>query len=141
MEKGEFANLYFEWYPVEIDDEGTVMAGVLTDGCIVAPEECRLHPQKTETTEVTIQNVSLEAYYNLWRLDCPEKYWRTSSIFAKSIFDVTLLTDSDIQKIVMAIRPQYSTSSKVYYYFPTVATDRFVGFDYSFSPAADVEVE
>lgn len=141
VEKGEFANLYLECFFDEMGGGEKVLVGALVNGCIVAPEACCFYPVKTDTMGISMRNISYSPDYSVWHLDCPEKYWKTSSLDADGIFDVNLLTDSDIQKIVTTLHPQGKTASTVYYYFPTVARDRFISFEYSFSPAAAVEVE
>jgi len=141
VDKGEFANLYIERYMDEMGDGETVAVGVLTDGCIVIPDACYFLPRKSDSTGVDMRNDSNSSEYKPWNLYAPESYWKPSSYDMEGIFDVSLLKNEDIQKIVMAVRPQGETASTVYYYFPTVATDRFISFEYSFSPAAAVEAE
>lgn len=141
VEKGEFANLYLERYMDEMGDGETVSVGVLTDGCIVMPNVCHFYPVKKDSTETDMRNTSESLEYNIWQFDAPEKYWKPASENIEEMFDVNLLEDGDIQKIVMAVRPSGNTDTKVCYYFPTVATDRFVEFEYSFSPAVASEVE
>ena len=142
VEKGEFANLLILREAGDVVNAESVMLGVLTDGCIVAPNECLCFPQMKDTTGVAIRNVSDTPDSKFWHLTCPDSYWNdTQDEECPKALDVNKLTDSDIQKIVLAMRPQGNTASKVYYYFPTVATDRFIEFEYSFSPAATVVVE
>ena len=141
VEKGEFANLYLERYFNEMGGGETVITGVLIDGCIVVPDECSFRPCKKDTIGTDIYNSVNSSDYNDWWMNCPKEYWKASPEVGDGIFDANKLTDSDIQKIVLAMRPQGNTASKVYYYFPTVATDRFIEFQYSFSPAAAVVEE
>lgn len=142
VEKGEFANLLILREAGDVVNAESVMLGVLTDGCIVAPNECLCFPQMKDTTGVAIRNVSDTSDSKFWHLTCPDSYWNdTLDEECPKALDANKLTDSDIQKIVLAMRPQGNTASKVYYYFPTVATDRFIEFEYSFSPATAVEVE
>lgn len=141
VEKGEFANLYLERYFNEMGDGETIITGVLIDGCIVVPDECNFRPCKKDTIGTDIYNSVNSSDYNDWWMNCPKEYWKASPEVGDGIFDANKLTDSDIQKIVLAMRPQGNTASKVYYYFPTVATDRFIEFEYSFSPATTVVVE
>lgn len=140
VEKGEFANLY-----LERDHDGewgeTIVAGVLMEGCIIIPNGCCFHPLNTDTTEVGMRNVSGSPDYNRWQMECPAKYWKESDEEIDPTFDVNLLDDNDLRKVVMAIRPTDDTGSTVLYYFPSVATDRFIEFEYSFSPAAVSEAE
>ena len=142
VEEGEFAKLLILREAGDLVNAERVMLGVLTDGCIVAPKECLCFPQMDDATDVVIRNVSDTPDSKFWHLICPDAYWNdTQDEECPKIFDANKLTDSDIQKIMQAVRPQDNTASKVYYYFPTVATDRFVEFEYSFSPATDVEKE
>lgn len=142
VEKGEFANLFILREPFGFGVEENVSMGVLIDGCIVMPAECLCFPQESDSADVSIFNASNSSEYKLWHLNCPQNYWEeTSDAEFPTAFNVNNLTESDIQKMVMALRPQGSKSSTVYYYFPTVATDRFIEFEYSFSPAAASEVE
>ena len=83
-----------------------------------------------------MKNNSTDAEYQWWQFTCSEKYWNASEEGGDGTFDVNLLEDNDIRKIVMALRPIGDTDTEVWYYFPTVASDRFIGFNYSFSPAA-----
>lgn len=142
VEKGEFANLLILREAGDVVNAESVMLGVLTDGCIVAPNECLCFPQMKDTTGVAIRNVSDTPDSKFWHLTCPDTYWNdTQDEECPKALDANKLTDSDIQKIVLAVRPQGNTASKVYYYFPTVAPDRFIEFQYSFSPAAAVVEE
>ena len=142
VDKGEFANLLILREAGDVVNAESVMLGVLTDGCIVAPNECLCFPQMKDTTGVAIRNVSDTPDSKFWHLTCPDTYWNdTQDEECPQVLDANKLTDSDIQKIVLAMRPQGNTASKVYYYFPTVATDRFIEFEYSFSPATTVVVE
>lgn len=142
VEKGEFANLFILREPFSFGVEENVSMGVLIDGCIVMPAECLCFPQESDSADVSIFNVSNSLEYKLWHLNCPQNYWEeTQDAEFPTAFNVNNLTESDIQKMVMALRPQGSTSSTVYYYFPTVADDRFIEFQYSFSPAVASEVE
>lgn len=140
VEKGEFANLYLERDP---DGEWgeAIVAGVLMEGCIIIPNGCCFHPLNTDTTEVGMRNVSGSPDYNRWQMECPAKYWKESDEEVDPTFDVNLLDDNDLRKVVMAIRPTGDTGSTVLYYFPSVATDRFIEFEYSFSPASVSETE
>lgn len=141
VDKGEFTNLYIERKFDEMGDGEGVSVGVLTEGCIVIPDVCYFLPRKSDSAGVEMRDDSNSTEYKPWELHAPESYWKSSTYDPEGIFDVSLLKNEDIQKIVMAIRPQGETASTVYYYFPTVATDRFFSFQYSFSPAATVEVE
>ena len=139
VEKGEFANLYLERGFDEMGDGEFVLAGVLTEGCIVIPDQCYFHPDKSDVADSEMKNTSNDANYQWWQFTCSDKYWKSSDVDSDGIFDVNLLEESDIRKIVMAIRPIGDTDTEVWYYFPTVASDKFVVFRYSFSPtAADV---
>ena len=142
VDKGEFANLLILREAGDVVNAESVMLGVLTDGCIVAPNECLCFPQMKDTTGVAIRNVSDTPDNKFWHLTCPDSYWNDmQDEECPKALDANKLTDSDIQKIVLAMRPQGNTASKVYYYFPTVAPDRFIEFQYSFSPAAAVVEE
>lgn len=142
VEKGEFANLFILREPFGFGVEENVSVGVLIDGCIVMPAECLCFPQESDSADVSIFNASNSSEYKLWHLNCPSNYWEeTPDAEFPRTFNVNNLTESDIQKMVMALRPQGSTFSTVYYYFPSVATDRFIEFEYSFSPAVASEVE
>lgn len=141
VEKGEFANLYIESGRNNEDDSEYVNVGELTEGCIVVPLSCSFAPYKNDVADVDMNNVSETPDSKSWQLTCPESYWKTSPDYESGMFDVTQLKDTDIRKIVMAVRPSGNTDSKVWYYFPTVADDRFIEFEYSFSPAAASEVE
>lgn len=142
VEKGEFANLYLEReyeYSVE-----SVNVGVLTEGCIIIPDGSWFYPCKKDTTGVDIRDVSASPEeFKHWQMVCPGKYWGEQSAeeYSAETFDVNLLDDSDLNKVVTALRPTGKTGLMVYYYFPTVATDRFIEFEYSFSPAAVSETE
>lgn len=140
VEKGEFANLYLERGFDEMGDGEYVIVGVLTEGCIVIPDQCRFRPTKSDVVESEMKNTSTDAECQWWQFTCSEKYWKSSDVESDGIFDVNLLEDNDIRKIVMALRPSSGdTESQVWYYFPSVAPDRFIEFRYSFSPsAADV---
>lgn len=141
VDKGEFANLYLERYSDEMEYGETIAVGVLTDGSIVMPDVCRFCPIKSDSTGVDMRKEGYLPEYKRWNFYAPESYWKPSSYDMDGIFDVSQLKNEEIQKIVMAIRPQGETASTIYYYFPTVATDRFISFEYSFSPAAAVEIE
>lgn len=141
VDKGEFANLYLERYSDEMEYGETIAVGVLTDGCIVIPDACCFLPRKSDSAGVDMRNESNSTEIKPWELHAPESYWKPSTYDPEGIFDVSQLKNEEIQKIVMAIRPQGETASTIYYYFPTVATDRFISFEYSFSPAAAVEIE
>lgn len=141
VEKGEFANLYLERYFDDMEACETVNVGVLTEGCIVVPDACCFLPRKSDSAGVDMRNGSNSTEIKPWELYAPESYWKPSSYDMDGIFDVNLLKNEEIQKIVMAVRPQGETTSTIYYYFPTVASDTFIAFEYSFSPAAAVEVE
>lgn len=141
VDKGEFANLYLERYFDEMGWGETITAGVLSEGCIIMPYGCFFNPIKTDTTGVGMRNISDSPDYNSWQLVCPGRYWKDSADDSDGMFDVNLLDDSDLRKVVMAVRPASDTGSNVLYYFPTVATDRFIEFEYSFSPAAEMEME
>ena len=136
VEKGEFANLYLERGFDEMGDGEYVIVGVLTEGCIVIPDQCHFRPTKSDVVESEMKNNSTDAEYQWWQFTCSEKYWNASEEGGDGTFDVNLLEDNDIRKIVMALRPIGDTDTEVWYYFPTVASDRFIGFNYSFSPAA-----
>ena len=135
VEKGEFANLYLERVLDEMGDGEYVVAGVLTEGCIVIPNQCSFHPEKSDVAAPEMVNTSSVTDFKFWNFNCPEKYWITCDD-GFDMFDVNLLDDSDIRKIVMALRPTGDVDTEVWYYFPTVAPDRFVWFNYSFSPTA-----
>lgn len=142
VEKGEFANLYVQLEPMDYNNIDILCLGVLTEGCIVMPIESVCYPKMTDTTDVAIYNSSESVEYKDWQLICPETYWEdTPGETYPKAFNVNNLTEGDIQKMVMALRPQGSTFSTVYYYFPSVATDRFIDFQYSFSPVVASEVE
>ena len=136
VEKGEFANLYLERGFDEMGDGEYVLAGVLTEGCIVIPDQCCFHLEKSDVADTEMKNTSTDANYKWWQFTCSDKYWKTSDVESDGIFDVNLLEESDIRKIVMALRPTGDTDTEVWYYFPTVDPDRFIGFNYSFSPTA-----
>lgn len=136
VEKGEFANLYLERGFDEMGDGEYVIVGVLTEGCIVIPDQCRFRPEKSDVADSEMKNTSTDAECQWWQFTCSDMYWKSSDVESDGIFDVNILEESDIRKIVMALRPTGDTDTEVWYYFPTVVPDRFIGFNYSFSPTA-----
>lgn len=141
VEKGEFTNLYLERRFDAMGDGEMIDVGVLTEGCIVVPDVCIFYPEKSDSAETDMRNVSESPEFKCWQFKAPEKYWKPATENIEEMFDVNLLEESDIQKIVMAVRPSGNADSRVYYYFPTVAVDRFIEFEYSFSPAVSVVKE
>lgn len=129
----EYSNLYLGRYLDEMGGGETVKVGALVGGCIVLPKTCIFYPNKADTTEVEIKRIDYTSEKDAWQLTAPEKYWEYAP---HEQFALNILTDEDIQKIVTTVRPTGNTDSEIWYYFPTVSTEKFISFEYSFSPVS-----
>lgn len=141
IEKGEYSNLYLERYFDEMGNGETVKVGTLVDGSIVLPKTCEFYPSETDTTGVEMKKENDYADHEIWKLVAPKSYWKKQFNFPDPLLDIKALEETDIQKIVTAVRPSGNTDSEVWYYFPTVTTDQFISFEYSFSPATTTNTE
>lgn len=132
LNKGKFRNLYLEEYFDFMGDGETVKVGVLNDGCIVLPTSCCFYPVNADAIDTGKKLSENSAGGKIWKFVAPETYWKKGTF---DMLDLSKLEESDIQKIVDAIRPSGNADSEVWYYFPTVKQDAFISFEYSFSPA------
>lgn len=138
IEEGEYANLYLECYNNGFSNG--VDVGVLIDGCIVVPKDCEFTPKENEDSEGVEFSCHEDVAFNdlTWEFHAPKSYWKATG--EDNVFDVNMIQDAELRKIVMELKPSKEVVSRVWYYFPTVAEDHFFEFEYSFSPVSTTDV-
>lgn len=134
IEEGENANLY-----LECGFFNGVDVGVLIDGCIVVPKDCKFTPKENEDSEGVEFSCHEDVAFNdhTWEFHAPKSYWKATG--DDNVFDVNMIQDTELRQIVMELKPSKEVVSRVWYYFPTVATDHFFEFEYSFSPISTTD--
>lgn len=139
IEEGEYANLYLECYNNGFFNG--VDVGVLIDGCIVVPRDCEFTPKENEDSEDVEFSCYEDVAFNdlTWEFHAPKSYWKATG--EDNIFDVNMIQNTELRQIVMELKPSKEVVSRVWYYFPTEATDHFFEFEYSFSPVSTTDVK
>lgn len=139
IEEGEYANLYLECYNNGFFNG--VDVGVLIDGCIVVPKACEFTPKENEDSEGVEFSCHEDVAFNdlTWEFHAPKSYWKATG--DDNVFDVNMIQNAELRKIVMELKPSKEVVSRVWYYFPTVAADHFFEFEYSFSPVSTTDVK
>lgn len=135
--EGEFANIVLEQTVNQMTEDEFVEVSVMTEGCIVSPKTAIFFPRQEEVDVAVMRNTATEPNPPYWEFVAPKDYCMDSD--GMTVLNIEKLTDVDLRMIIDNLRPSQSSVSKVSYYFPTVTTDHFISFEYSFSPVTTVE--